>query len=132
MPPLGKYTFRILDGASDGICCSYGRGGWGLGIEGRTLHVGNPSFGSSDMYQFELPIVPAPPPLPPPPSPPPAPPLTPYERFRLSVNVKPDRCVCCIHTHMHSAAHAYIQSTGVYAEGSNQRGVTWCGVAAAL
>jgi len=80
VPPLGMYTFRIFDDANDGLCCGYGRGAWGLVIPGRAVHVGNPSFRSSDMYQFDLS-----------PSPPPAPPLVPYEGFRLSVNILTDR-----------------------------------------
>ena len=103
VPPVGTYTFRIFDEADDGLCCGFGEGAWSLAIATHTVHVGNPSFRSSDYYQFVLPMAPLPPAMPPtmpplipsphPPAAPPTPPSLPYEGFGVSVNVLTDKCV---------------------------------------
>merc|ERR1719356_1948160 len=48
----GEYTFKIFDGYGDGLCCSYGHGGYNLTLDGHVIHSGS-NFGSSDSKEIE-------------------------------------------------------------------------------
>lgn len=70
------FTFKITDAYGDGICCSYGSGGYV--IKGREVDVAGGEFGDSETETFTIQdstCNPTPPPATPPVAPPVAPPV---------------------------------------------------------
>lgn len=51
--PLGCYTFTINDSYGDGICCSYGNGGYTISVEGKQVAQGG-EFAKTDQKQVCL------------------------------------------------------------------------------
>jgi len=49
--PSGSYTFTITDGYGDGICCSYGNGGYSLKVNGDEVASGG-DFGTQEQKLF--------------------------------------------------------------------------------
>jgi trypsin len=50
--PDGLYEFEMLDSQGDGLCCRYGRGAYGVRINGGSLVVSGSQFGSSKAETF--------------------------------------------------------------------------------
>merc|ERR1712048_110983 len=77
-----EYTYKITDAYGDGICCSYGNGGYVIKVEDETVVEGG-EFGDSEVESFTVSAPPVAPPTPPPtppvapPTPPPTPPVAP-------------------------------------------------------
>merc|ERR1711902_158342 len=71
------YTFKITDTYGDGICCSYGQGGYVIKVDGTEVVSGG-EFGDSDTKTFTVSAPPTAPVSPPtaPVSPPTASPVT--------------------------------------------------------
>merc|ERR1712003_456274 len=74
-----EYTFTITDAYGDGICCSYGTGGYKIKVDGTEVVSGG-EFGSSETESFTVsapPTAPVSPPSSAPVSPPSSAPVTP-------------------------------------------------------
>merc|ERR1712048_1313710 len=74
-----EYTFTITDAYGDGICCSYGNGGYKITVDGTEVVSGG-EFGSSETESFTVsapPTAPVSPPSSAPVSPPSSAPVTP-------------------------------------------------------
>merc|ERR1711862_770900 len=69
----GSYKFTITDAYGDGICCSYGNGGYSVKVDDKEVASGG-QFGSSETKTFDVvsstdsPVAPPSPPTTPPPS----------------------------------------------------------------
>merc|ERR1712039_431713 len=63
----GSYTFKITDAYGDGICCSYGNGGYSVKVNDQQVASGG-QFGSEETKSFQVgaapPTTPAPIPAP--------------------------------------------------------------------
>merc|ERR1712174_121180 len=76
-----EYTFKITDAYGDGICCSYGNGGYVIKVDGTEV-VNGGEFGDSETETF---TVTAPPTAPvSPPTAPVSPPTAPVSPFKLT------------------------------------------------
>jgi len=53
----GSYTFTITDGYGDGLCCSYGNGGYSVKVEDKEVASGG-QFGSSETKPFDVAVDP--------------------------------------------------------------------------
>jgi len=49
----GTYSFTITDGLGDGLCCSYGDGGYSVTVNGSEVISGGP-FGSEETKSFQV------------------------------------------------------------------------------
>merc|ERR1712174_81065 len=49
----GSYTFTIKDAFGDGICCSYGNGGYSVEVDDKEVASGG-QFGSSETKTFDV------------------------------------------------------------------------------
>jgi len=49
----GSYTFTITDGYGDGICCTYGNGGYSVKVDDKEVASGG-NFGSSETKSFDV------------------------------------------------------------------------------
>merc|ERR1712176_1264769 len=69
----GSYTFTITDAYGDGICCSYGNGGYSVRVDDKEVASGG-QFGSSETKTFDVgsSTPTTPPPVSPPTTPPPS------------------------------------------------------------